>query len=393
MSFFLMMLFAAFLIYVSYFKVVGLLFRGNQYNKYFATFLSTVVPVLGSAPAIVMASKYERRVGGFADRLNESKLRLCTIAVQLVTVILLFTPFFKSQGVYASGINLIFGLSEGDITVFTPSYFLVFLLVLPIASSVVSFLYYDNNIHNVASYIISLFCALAVSVIALFSDSGAQLTATPVLWLYCILNVAIMLLSVFSIIKVRNRFLLDIESEESQIAEPEDIPLPQEQPQSEPVIPEGTYKCSKCGEFVPKGTICPCRSNNMNSLDKLMTEQNKKESSDVCVYCRRALKPGEKCNCEGDGFGITVKPEQFEGRKCKYCGEILIGDSVCVCEKIMKNSKPASPQIEPIPVKKYFEAETESATSHISDEMAELEKKIEERLSQVKISLSSNDEQ
>ena len=370
-----------------------MLFRGNQYNKYFAAFINTIVPVIGSAPAIIIASSYERKIEGRFIKIDEYILRVATIALQLITVFLLFGSFFESQSIYATGINLIFGLDVADITVFSPSYFLVFLLALPFVSAVLSCLYFKNNIHNVVSYIVSLICAITVFVIAVFSDNSAGLRDTPLLWIYCILNVLIMLLSVFSIIKVRNRFLLSLDAEKKESAEVEEINMIQPQNDSQPTlnIPVGTYKCAKCGKYIPKGTICECRCNNMNTLDRLMTEQNKKETSDFCVYCRKALKPGETCNCIGDGFGITVKPEQFDGRKCKYCGEILVGDSICVCEKIMKNSKPASPQCETTEPKKYFEAETFAASSRISDEMAELEKKIEEKFSKVKSSLSSND--
>jgi len=394
MSFFLMLFFVAFLIYVSYIKVVGLLFRGDQYNKYFATFVSTVIPVIGSAPAIIMASKYERRVNGFSTRFNEYILRIVTIALQLVSVVLLFAPFFKSESISAAGIKLIFGLTVSDITVFAPAYFLAFILALPVASAFLSCVYFKNNIHNVVSYIVSLLCALTIFIIAIFTDTGAQLEVAPSLWIYCIINVVIMLLSIFSIIKIRNEFLLSVENEEAHESDEKETPITVHKPaaETETVIPEGTYKCAKCGNFVPKGTICECRRDRLNTLDRLMTEQNKKESSDFCVYCKKALKPGEECSCVGDGFGITVKTEQFEGRKCKFCGEILVGDSICVCEKIMKNSKPASPQTEVAEPKKFFEAETAAAVSHISDEMAELEKKIEERLSKVKDSLSSNDD-
>ena len=94
----------------------------------------------------------------------------------------------------------------------------------------------------------------------------------------------------------------------------------------------------------------------------------------------------------GEGFGITVKPEQFEGRKCRYCGQILVGDSTCVCEKIMKNSKPADEHAGSAEPRAYFEQSVHLETTHISDEMAELEKKIEAKFSEVKSSLAHYDE-
>ncbi len=390
MSFFLMLFFLVFLIYVSYFKVVGLLFRGNQYNKLFAAFVSTAIPVAGSAFSIIMASKYERIVGGFATKIRSYVLRVSIIALQLISAFFLFLPFFKSDSIYATGINLIFGLNLADVSIFKPAYFLVFLIVTPFVSAVINCIYFKNNIHNIVSYIFSLVCALTVFAIALFSDTSLELKATAALWLYCILNVVIMLLSIFSIIQVRNTFLLDLEKDEdapSQLAE-KVIPTKEA---SEKIPPVGTYKCAKCSKYIPKGTICECRKDKLKPLDIIMSEQSKKETSDFCVYCKKPLAPGQECNCIGVGFGITVKPEQTDGRKCKYCGEILVGNSICVCEKILKNSKPANEQTDVSEVKTFFEADTASAISHVSDEMADLEKLIEDRLSKVKNSFLSED--
>lgn len=390
MSVFMMIVFLAFLIYVSYFKIVCLLFRGKQYNRFFATFLSTVIPVVGSVPAFIMASKYERRVGGMAARMNDTILRYLIIAVQLVSVVLLFCPFFKSDGIHASGINLVFGLNVNDVSVFKPAYFLMYLIITPFISAALNAIYVKYNIRNVVSYICSLISCLTVFAFAVFADSDAGLNATFVLWLYCIAQVVVMLLSFFSLVKVRNEFLLKLEQEEAGDV-PQNPAIPESKPEKEAVplspVDTGTYRCAKCGTYVPKGTVCPCREEKRVTLDKLMAEQNEKETSDFCVYCKRALQPDEVCNCVGDGFGITVKPEQFEGRKCRYCGQILVGDSTCVCEKIMQKSKPADEHAGSAEPRAYFEQSVHLETTHVSDEMAELEKKIEEKFSDVISSL------
>ncbi len=388
MSFFLMLFFLAFLIYVSYFKIVFMLFKGDQYNKIFATFISTAIPVIGSAPAIIMASQYERKIGGYVLKINDYILRMSIIAIELVSVFLLFLPFFQSDSIYATGINLIFGLNLADVTVFKPAYLLVFLLVSPFISAIINCIYFKNNIHNVISYIFSLISALTVFVIALFADTSGEMKTTFALWLYCILNVAVMLLSIFSIIKIRNEFLSSLEKEEEQKSE-ETIPTVEDG--AEKLPPIGTYKCAKCGKYVPKGTICECRKDKLKPLDIIMSEQSKKETTDFCVYCKKPLSAGEKCSCVGEGFGITIKPEKTEGRKCKYCGETLVGDSICVCEKIIKNSKPCDDTPDTKEPKTFFESDTESAISHVSDEMADLEKLIEERFSKVKSSFHSED--
>ncbi len=389
MSLFFTIIFLAFLIYVSYFKIVGLLFRGRQYNRFFATLISTVLPVIGSVPAFIMASKYERRVGGIATRMNDYVLRCSIIALQLISVFLLFCPLFESDSMTASLINMIFGLNMGDITIFKSAYFLLYIVIAPFVAAVINALDVKFNIRNVLSYVVALISCLTVFAIAVFADTDGEFEATFVLWLYCLAQVTIMLLSVFSLIKVRNRFLLCLEKEESQ----EEVVSSEAPAEPKNVTPaSGTYKCAKCGSFVPKGTICPCREETKVTLDKLMAQQNEKETSDFCVYCKRALAPGEACNCVGEGFGITVKPEQFEGRKCRYCGQILVGDSTCVCEKIMKNSKPADEHAGSAEPRAYFEQSVHLETTHISDEMAELEKKIEAKFSEVKSSLAHYDE-
>ncbi len=389
MSFFLMLFFIAFLIYVSYFRVVYLLFRGNQYNKIFATFVSTVVPVAGSVFSIIMASKYERIVGGFATKINSYILRISIIALQMISAFLIFLPFFKSDSIYATGISLIFGLNLADVTIFKPAYFLIFLLVTPFVSALINCIWHKDNVHNVVSYISSLVCALTVFVIAFFTDTTGDLKITMTLWIYCILNVAIMFLSIFSIIKIRNKFLLNLEKDDEQSPDAKAAPLTVKE--EDDISPISTYRCAKCGKNVPKGTICKCRKDNIKPLDFIMSNQNKKEASEYCVYCKKPLAFGEECKCLGDGFGITVKPEQINGRKCKYCGEVLVGDSICVCEKIIKNSKPADEEPDIAQAKTFFEADTASAISHVSDEMADLEKLIEERFTKVKNSFLSED--
>lgn len=379
----LMLVFLSFLIYVSYCKIVCLCFRGKQRNRFFATFLSTVFPVVGSMPAVIISSRYERQVGGIAPKMNDDILRYCMIGLQMLSVFILFLPFFSSDGVFVKGINIIFGLSVNGDVYFAKALFLSYIAVLPVISAIITAVFTGNNIRNIFTYLTSIVSALTVFAISIFADSEGELSSGIFLWLYCIVHVTIMLLSIFSIVKVRNNFLENLERKEF-----EDAIMVQKSKarKTEPVaVQEGMYRCAKCGELVKKGEICSCRKEGVTTLNQLMVEQNRKETSDFCVYCRRSLAPGERCNCAGEGFGITVKPEQYEGRKCSYCGRVLVGDSTCVCEKIMTNSAPASEKAGIAEPRAYFDQNITS--THVSDEMDDLEKKIESRLSAVKDSI------
>ncbi len=379
-----MLIFIAYLIYVSYCKIVCLCFRGKQSNRFFATFLSTVFPIVGSMPAVIIASKYERRVGGVAPKMNDDVLRYAMVALQMLSLFLLFVPFFSSGSTGVNGINMILGLSINGDVFFSKALFLSYIAVLPVISAIVTSIFTDNNIRNIFAYITSLVSALTVFAIAIFADSDGELSVNIFLWIYCIVHVTVMLLSIFSMIKVRNKFLKDLELKEyAEEVRVHKAKAQKSETEPEPLA-EGMYRCAKCGQPVKKGEICACRKENATTLNKLMVEQNRKETSDFCVYCRRPLEEGEKCSCVGEGFGITVKPEQFNGRKCQYCGQLLVGDSVCVCEKIMTKSVPASEEAKPEP-HYYFEQNIDS--THVSDELAELEKKIESRFSEVKESI------
>lgn len=374
-------IFAVLLLYVSYIKIVGLLFRGKQKNRFFGFFLSTVVPVFGSIPSYILATKYERRVGGFAPKMNGYALRCIIIAMQMISVFMLFFPFFKTAGIYADGINLLIGLDVDGEPIFRQTNWLSYLIIAPFFSAIINAVDVRHNIHNALTYVVALVCALTVSLVALFVNTDGSLAPTYLLWCYCILNVLIMLFSIFSLVNIRNRRLSILEAEEETIYNAES----QQRFDSSEVVSDDMYKCAKCGNLVKKGTVCKCR-NALDTLDKVMERENQKESSKICVYCRRTLQKGEKCNCMGDGFGISVKTEQYEGRKCKYCGQILVGDSTCVCEKIMNKSAPISEDAKP---QTYFVHNAEESMEKISGEMDELERKINSRFSKVKSSISS----
>lgn len=380
-----MWIYIVLLLYASYVKIVGLLFAGRQHNRFFGTFLCTFIPVLGSIPTFIMASKYERRVGGLAAKTNDYVLRCAIIVIQVLSVFMLFFPFFKTEGIYADGINLMIGLAVDGEVIFKPAYFMSYLLIAPFLSAIINAIDVKYNIRNIVTYISSLICCITVSLIAVFVNTDGAFLPTTLLWLYCIANVGVMILSFLSLVNVRNSCLSVLEAEESVIYAPKAAPVTEKRT---PEIAEDMYRCSKCGNLVQKGTVCSCRNSGKETLNKLMERENRKESSDFCVYCRKSLKPGEKCICMGEGFGITVKPEQFEGRKCKYCGQILAGDSICVCEKIMNKSVPVSEDAVP---KTYFNHNPQASMDIISEEMEELEKKIDSRISEVKSSISAAD--
>ncbi|MBQ4528931.1 MAG: hypothetical protein II998_12765 [Clostridia bacterium] len=382
-----MIAFLAYLMYVSYCKVVCLCFRGKQHNRFFATLINTVIPFFGSIPAFIMASKYERRVNSVTSRVNDDIFRYVIIALQMSSVFLLFLPFYKQDGIYADGVNLIFGLSVGGETIFESVGVLIFLIILPFISAIVNSIDLKYNIRNVLSYASALICCITVFAVSVFLNMFSDFSVEISMWMYCVVNVTIMLLSFFSLVNVRNKFLLNLEEEEKE--ELITIQKSKAKQFKEEVIPEDSYKCAKCGNYVVKGTICSCRKNSPATLNTLMVAQNKKETSDFCVYCRRPLEVGEVCNCAGDGFGITVKPEQFNGRKCRYCGQVLIGDSLCVCEKIMKKSSPLSSDKED-KTELYSPMRGDMAKRHISDEMAELEEKINSKFTRIKSTFEKN---
>jgi len=379
-----MFVFAIYLIYVSYFKVVCLLFRGKQHNRFFGTFLNTVVPVVGSLPVVLMASKYERRTFSPASKMNEDILRYCTIALQMISVFMLFLPFLHSEGTYTDGVNLIYGQSIAGNDVLRPSSFMIYLVIAPFVGAVLNIADRRYNFRNVLSYWISLI--LCLSMLALFIVVGTDgITTTLVFWIYCFVNVTIMLLSIFSLVVVRNRQLLAIEQEEK--AEYIKMQKEKNKGSADEIDAENTYRCAKCGNLVKKGMVCECITSHKN-LDNVMKQSvSESASSRFCVYCKKILGEDEVCDCQGDGFAISVKQQDYVGRKCKYCGQQLVGESICVCEKIMKNSEPVDDAELPVstPV-----AATDYSSEGISDEMAELEKKINQRFSEIKNSVGSD---
>ncbi|MBQ4630378.1 MAG: hypothetical protein IJB70_05290 [Clostridia bacterium] len=377
----------AYLLYVSYCKIVCLCFRGKLHNRFFATFINTVIPVFGSIPAFIMVSKYEKRVGCLAPKMNGEFLRGTIIALQMASVFVLFLPFLKKDGIYADGINFIYGLNFAGEELIPDFRFLSYLVIAPFVCAVINSIDIKYNIRNILTYIISLLCMFTVFVFSLFFNLSEDYTMEYGLWVYCAIQITTMLFTVFSLIKVRNGFLLNLEQiEREEMLESQKKKAKKHE--EEEVIPDDSYRCAKCGSAVLKGTICSCRQQNASTLNSVMVEQNKKETSDFCVYCRKALKPGETCDCMGDGFGITVKPEQYNGRKCSYCGKILVGDTLCVCEKIMNNSAPASSDNPDEKPKSYFEMPDNLNEISIADEMAQLEDKISLKFSNIKNSLA-----
>lgn len=381
----LLIIFLLFLFYVSYCKIIYLLFRGKQHNRFFAAFINTVVPVIGSVPAYIMATKFEKRIGGIASKMNENIVRYVIIVLQIISVFLLFFPFFNSGGIYATGINLIFGHEIAGSDVMKPTKYMLYLIAAPYFAAYINAIDVNHNIRNVITYTISLFICVTLSGIVLVMGTD-DIVPMPLVWIYCIMQVVIMLLSINSLISIRNAKLADIEKEE-QI---DYIKSKRKENEANAERKPGNdfYRCAKCGNFVKKGTVCNCRSEQNKTLNTIMVDANREKSNEYCVYCRRPLKSGEKCNCTD--FGITVKPKSINGRKCPYCGQMLVGDSVCVCEKIMKNSKPVPGDDSSPMVKTYTETKDETS-AHFSDEMAQLQKMIDSKLSSVKQNLESSD--
>jgi len=69
---------------------------------------------------------------------------------------------------------------------------------------------------------------------------------------------------------------------------------------------------------------------------------------------------------------------------------VLVGESTCVCEKIMKNSVPASSEDDQDTMSKaYFKSHVEKGSTKVNDELNELEKKINQRFEKVKESMGA----
>jgi hypothetical protein len=366
------------LIFVAYVQLTVILFKGKQYNRLFATFINLIVPIVGSVPTFIIACNYEEKITGLTDKLSGKTLRYLQIGLQLLSVILLFLPFFSSESASSSGINMIFGKAvEGSVV--RPTMLLIYLVVFPVVSSIINFAYDKNNINNFISYSVSLLNILSIILLNFVLTTG-NVESTIWAWLYCYVNVAIMYLSTTLLIVHRNSVLEYMDKEEKSESESES------ETADEAKTKNNTYICSKCGKDVIKGTICSCIERRLSaSRETSLNTDSENRPHGFCIYCKRALSEGEKCNCLGDGFGITIKNELPKSRKCMYCGQELIGESTCVCEKIMKNSVPVQntdgQNEEP---KHMFKEDIEKSSSKVADEISELEKMINLRIAQVK---------
>lgn len=366
------------LIFVAYVQLTVILFKGKQYNRLFATFINLIVPIVGSVPTFIIACNYEEKITGLTDKLSGKTLRYVQIGLQVLSVILLFLPFFSSESASSSGINMIFGKAvEGSVV--RPTMLLIYLVVFPVVSSIINFAYDKNNINNFISYSVSLLNILSIILLNFVLTTG-NVDSTIWAWLYCYVNVAIMFLSTTLLIVHRNSVLEYMDKEEKSESESES------ETADEAKTKNNTYICSKCGKDVIKGTICSCIERRLSaSRETSLNTDSENRPHGFCIYCKRALSEGEKCNCLGDGFGITIKNELPKSRKCMYCGQELIGESTCVCEKIMKNSVPVQntdgQNEEP---KHMFKEDVEKSSSKVADEISELEKMINLRIAQVK---------
>ena len=386
MKFFEIILWIA-LIYVAYVQLIYILFKGKQYNRLFASFINTIVPIVGSVPAFIIASKFEKRIGGITTKVNENLLRRIQIGLQILSVIVLFLPFFSNGSASISGMNLIFGKASEE-NVVRPTLILIYLVVFPLVCAAINYFYNKNNINTFISYSCSLLNVISLILLKFVVASGGT-NAKIWLWLYCLINVGTMFISTVLMVVCRNKFLYKLENQEKSQY------IKEQQTGEEQKVVNNTYKCAKCGNDVLKGTICSCIERRLSvSKEASFLDENSTPPDSYCIYCKKPLAEGEGCNCLGDGFGITIKNESPKSRKCLYCGQLLIGESTCVCEKIMKNSEPAQNQDgkkeEP---KHFFEAQVEKSSNIVADELSELQKKINSRFEQVKetMNLSSGE--
>ena len=370
------------LIYVTYIQLIYILFKGKQYNRVFATFINTIVPIAGSVPTFIIACNYDKRIDGITNKINKKILAYIQICLQFASVLVLFLPFFSNESVSSSGINMIFGKGS-DETVVTSTIILIYLLLLPVVSAFINFFYKKHNISNFITYSVSLLNILSMILLNFVVSSG-DVSAKIWLWIYCYINIACMFTSTLLMIIHRNNYLDALENKDNAEF------YEQEHKIEETQLKNNTYICSKCGKEVVKGTICECIERRLTaSREKIDEADNASRPDGYCIYCKRPLSEGEKCNCLGDGFGITIKNEAPKNRKCMYCGQILVGESTCVCEKIMKNSSPVQNlEGETKEPKRFFEEQVEKSSNMVADEISELEKKINMRFEHVKESMN-----
>ena len=370
------------LIYVTYIQLIYILFKGKQYNRIFATFINTIVPIAGSVPTFIIACNYDKKIDGITDRINEKILGYVQIGLQLASVVTLFLPFFSNGNISSSGINMIFG-KNADEAVVSSTIILVYLILLPVMSAFINFFYKKHNINNFITYSVSLLNVLSMILLNFVVSSG-DASAKIWLWIYCYINIGCMFTSSLLMVIHRTNYLVSLDNTYNK-------DFDDKEQKSEDALPKNnTYICSKCGKEVLKGTICECIEKRLSASREKSEETNNVARPDgYCIYCKRPLSEGEKCNCLGDGFGITIKNEAPKNRKCMYCGQILVGESTCVCEKIMKNSSPVqNSDGETKEPKRFFEEQVEKSSSIVADEISELEKKINMRFEHVKESMN-----
>ncbi len=369
-------LFWIFLIYVTYFQLIYILFKGKQYNRFFATFINTIIPIVGSVPTYIMACKYEKRIGGITEQIDAKVLKFVLIGVQLLTLPAMLLPIFSADGSGISVVNLIFGKSMSEIEV-QSIIFLIYMPLLPLIASVLNYFFDKNNICNFLSYFFSLINVISMQFINIIMSEN-EVSATVFFWICNILAVLVMLISILLMIKYRDKALFKLEYREKIEYIKMQKQKAEKKEQSTPAA--NTYKCSRCGSIIPKGTICQCIEKKKSSIAEpaLSADNEKTEHARYCIYCKKQLSENETCDCQGDGFAITTRATASKTRKCIYCGQVLIGESTCVCEKIMKNSEPAPDNSENSgsDPKMYFESQVEKGNQYVADELAELERKI-----------------
>lgn len=381
----LMVVFWTLIFLTSYVAIEFILFKGRQHNRFFATFINTILPVVGSVPAYIMACKYEKRIHDSTRKIKNMIVKYVIIGMQIASVLLLLAPFYKTNSGYISGFGLIFGSGAGD-EAFKPMIFLVYLIVFPVVSALLNFFMSKINVSNFITYSVSLLNALTVLMYD-FIFSSDEMTATAFIWIYAIFNIMIMLASFVSMIVTRDLFLFRLEYSEKIEYIKEQKLKAKKNLENKP--DDNMYKCSKCGNLVEKGTICKCiTAVKKEELSETVSDDGISPSS-YCIYCKKPLGEGESCDCQGEGFGITIKNEPSKNRKCMYCGQVLVGESTCVCEKIMKKSAPVQNE-----TKKFFESQVEMGNNFVADELADLEKKINSRFEHVieSIEATENDD-
>lgn len=381
---------------VSYFGIVFILIKGKQHNRFFGTFLSTIFPVVGSVPAYVMACKYEKRISNKTKKINNNIIKYIIAGMQALSIIMMFAPFYKVGSQSVNLINLLFGSTTYG-GVIKPVIFLSYIAILPVISILLNLCFKKSNVSNFVTYFTSFINIFSVLIYGFIITTFENISSTPFIWVFAIFNVFIMALSFVSLISNRDDFLFKLEySEKIEYVKEQKKKAAQEKKTNsadeKKPVKKSTYKCAKCGKQVEKGQRCTC-SLTKKEADKSPEKTDKPKtdafsSASVCRYCKKPLKIGEECQCQNKKSDETVTPEPKESRKCKYCGQVLVGDSTCVCEKIMKNSDPGQDKNES---KKYFDSKVEKGDMSVAAELAELEKSINSKFEHVKDNIDSSD--